>query len=856
MATLQQSSKEIIESLQEATEKKTSGYDTTAEVVRIEDGTAWVHIPGGVDETPVKLTINASVGDNVQVRVSGGRAWITGNASAPPTDDTTAVHARVIAQAAEVTAIGAEETAESVEGIALSAQSSANAASSAAASAVISAQNANNAATNAQNSANAANNILTDMQTAATAANTTIYGIYQDAEDAKSNAASALSSATAAQTAAANAGEYAARALGNLSTVQSVAETLTWITQHGTMTLTSDVALDPTHVYFVLDNPNGDYVVGANHYSVVIDPDPDDLSTYYELSIDESLNNYVGTHLALDSEGLWLLPAASGTNKVLIATGAGGTYTTAGTYIVDSAGNIAASFRADGATINGGSGTLLAHMGYGQTDSGSGTTHSPFYTFGTRKGTAGSFSFVEGYGEASKPEAHAEGYDTTASGLYAHAEGYKTTASGYYYPHAEGSSTIASGQGSHAEGYTTTASGHYSHSEGYETTASAQYGHAEGYKTTANGNYGSHAEGGNTTASGDWAHSEGQNTTASGSRSHAEGDETIASAVNTHAEGSHTEASAANAHAEGSYTEASAYRSHAQNNHTIAASADQTALGKYNVADNADTYAVIVGNGTADNARSNALTVAWTGNVVAAGDIEDGSGNTLSSKADSSAVPTATSDLNNDSGFLNATGILDLFYPVGSYYETSDTTFNPNNSWGGTWQLETEGQVHISGSTNGTYQVAGAPTDTNDGGSKDAIVVSHDHSVSITSGAGGQHRHSVSITSGAGTAHKHGTGNSTSTDFLRTESGATIGRRTIKRGTGESTENNLYSSEIVGHVTGTANESSHTHSVSGNTGYENVHTHSVSGNTGSSGASGTGANMQPYIIVNRWHRTA
>lgn len=202
------------------------------------------------------------------------------------------------------------------------------------------------------------------------------------------------------------------------------------------------------------------------------------------------------------------------------------------------------------------------------------------------------------------------------------------------------------------------------------------------------------------------------------------------------------------------------------------------------------------------------------------------------------------------------TEILNLFYPVGSYYETSDTSFDPNNSWGGTWVLETEGQVHVSGSASGTYQISGAPTDTNDGGSKDAIVVSHDHSVSITSGAGGQHRHSVSITSGAGTAHKHGTGNSTSTDFLRTQSDATIGRRTIKRGTGDSTENNLYSTEIVGHVTGTANESSHTHSVSGNTGYENVHTHSVSGSTGSQGSSGTGANMQPYIIVNRWHRTA
>jgi len=200
---------------------------------------------------------------------------------------------------------------------------------------------------------------------------------------------------------------------------------------------------------------------------------------------------------------------------------------------------------------------------------------------------------------------------------------------------------------------------------------------------------------------------------------------------------------------------------------------------------------------------------------------------------------------------------IDDFYPVGSYYETSDTSFDPNVAWTGTtWVLETEGQVHVSGSTSGTYQVNGAPTDTNDGGSEDAIVVSHDHSVSITSGAGGQHRHSVSITSGAGTAHKHGTNSTTATDFLRTASGATIGRRTIKSGTGDSNTNNVHSTEVISHTTGTANESAHTHSVSGNTGYESTHTHSVSGDTESSGSSGTGANMQPYIVVNRWHRTA
>lgn len=79
-----------IDKLAEAirTDKSTQPYDTRAEVVRISGSTAYVHIPGGVAETPVTMTISCKKGDTVQVRVSGGRAWIVGNETAPPTDDT------------------------------------------------------------------------------------------------------------------------------------------------------------------------------------------------------------------------------------------------------------------------------------------------------------------------------------------------------------------------------------------------------------------------------------------------------------------------------------------------------------------------------------------------------------------------------------------------------------------------------------------------------------------------------------------------------------------------------------------------------------------------------------------------
>lgn len=87
---------------------------------------------------------------------------------------------------------------------------------------------------------------------------------------------------------------------------------------------------------------------------------------------------------------------------------------------------------------------------------------------------------------------------------------------------------------------------------------------------------------------------------------------------------------------------------------------------------------------------------------------------------------------NMDSHFSDKAHVMralfDFVYPVGSYYETSDTTFNPNVTWGGTWELETQGQVHISSGAN--YSVSGALTNTTDGGSKDAVVIYHTHKVS------------------------------------------------------------------------------------------------------------------------------
>lgn len=79
--------KEIASTMKQS---KTKAYDTVAKVLRVDEKTAYVHIDGGADETPAQMTINCKSGDTVKIRVSGGKAWLTGNLTSPPTDDTAA----------------------------------------------------------------------------------------------------------------------------------------------------------------------------------------------------------------------------------------------------------------------------------------------------------------------------------------------------------------------------------------------------------------------------------------------------------------------------------------------------------------------------------------------------------------------------------------------------------------------------------------------------------------------------------------------------------------------------------------------------------------------------------------------
>lgn len=283
--------------------------------------------------------------------------------------------------------------------------------------------------------------------------------------------------------------------------------------------------------------------------------------------------------------------------------------------------------------------------------------------------TVGTKSQVYGYEcTASGQYSHASGAQTIASGQYSHATGAFTEASGHY-SYAEGNDTESSGTGSHSEGQETTASGNYSHSEGEETTASSTGSHAEGLQTTASGAY-SHSEGYKTTASKNSAHAEGGQTTASEDFSHAEGEETTASGLDSHSEGYKTVAY-------GSY-------SHAQNKGTKASSNSQTAIGKYNIDDTSDTYALIVGNGSGDSSRSNAFSIDWSGNVMAAGNITIPAGNVKDVNGNnktptiltSTTISASTTSYTFSNSAIKTDSVLDLYDTIFGFTPTNMTVSN------------------------------------------------------------------------------------------------------------------------------------------------------------------------------------
>lgn len=95
-----------------------------------------------------------------------------------------------------------------------------------------------------------------------------------------------------------------------------------------------------------------------------------------------------------------------------------------------------------------------------------------------------------------------------------------------------------------------------------------------------------------------------------------------------------------------------------------------------------------------------------------------------------------------DTIFKGNIKLLDLIYPVGSYYETSDDSFDPNESWGGTWVEDTDGAVLIAQGKNygGKLATPGQTIGQDDFQLQIGQIPGHTHTYQKSNATSGSHK--------------------------------------------------------------------------------------------------------------------
>lgn len=275
-------------------------------------------VGGGPLKTPMVTSV-AGEGDRQDAAIDdAARAAETAWNWADEAHDA-ATTAQERADEAAISASEAAASASAAQTSANTAQQSASTAATAAASAQGDAATAASAAANAQADASSALSAATSAQASAASA--------------ASDAATASAQASAAQASATRANTAANSALTQLSVVEDVAGTLQWISDHGTFTATTDTTVQEGVVYFAYDG--GDYVP-------IAEPTGDPSAQgWYVLDVSESQTEYVMSHIAVTSRGLWVLPSGIGSAadeqhaagyKLLLASD--------GSYLYDSDGQL------------------------------------------------------------------------------------------------------------------------------------------------------------------------------------------------------------------------------------------------------------------------------------------------------------------------------------------------------------------------------------------------------------------------------------------------------------------------------------------------------------------------------------
>lgn len=214
---------------------------------------------------------------------------------------------------------------------------------------------------------------------------------------------------------------------------------------------------------------------------------------------------------------------------------------------------------------------------------------------------------------------------------------------------------------------------------------------------------------------------------------------------------------------------------------------------------------------------------------------------------------------------------MDIFYPIGSYYETSNIFFDPNVAWCGTWVQDSKGLTTVAKADSGNFLTVGNKIGAETLSLSTSNLPAHTHTVSAHSHGLNSHTHTFSGTSHNHTFTGYATGSGGIHDhYIKLYSGpysatgvsgiVAWGSSTGTYGaTGPTTTYQLYHDTIE-------DSASHTHTTSGyNASITATGTvAAASGNTAdstsfSSGSAGSGTAIslvQPSIVVIRWHRTA
>ena len=266
---------------------------------------------------------------------------------------------------------------------------------------------------------------------------------------------------------------------------------------------------------------------------------------------------------------------------------------------------------------------------------------------------------------------------------------------------------------------------------------------------------------------------------------------------------------------------------------------------------------------------------------------------------------TSNQLLYNDKEILLKENFLNLVYPVGSIYWSSNNT-NPGTLFGGTWtQIKDKfilaaGDSYSNGATGGaatvTLTVSNMPSHSHTIGGSTGNTQPTFTGTAVTSGANSrghthnfEHKHttgnqSANPTFSGSHSHRHQVYNSSETDYPLTYfwdlyAGAVGGRynagnmrstndsgyiytdtKTITI-SGTTSGNHTHTTNSLMNTSGTAitntgtESQNHTHSVTASGTVQN-HNHTLPDNTGTNGSGSSFSILPPYIVKYCWERTA